>query len=52
MIAAIILIPNIKIVPQANEFVVELLGKYKCTWSAGIPLVYLAELNQIITLQM
>ena len=31
-----IIIANIKIVPQAHEFVVELLGKYRTTWSAGI----------------
>jgi len=36
VILAAILIPNIKIVPQASEFVIESLGKYKCTWSAGI----------------
>ena len=27
---------NIKIVPQATEYVVEFLGKYKTTWGAGI----------------
>ena len=32
----VIVIANIKIVPQAHEFVIELLGKYKTTWSAGI----------------
>ena len=32
----IIIMANIKIVPQAHEFVVEFLGKYKTTWSAGI----------------
>ena len=31
-----ILLINIRIVPQAHEYVVELLGKYKATWSAGI----------------
>ncbi len=31
----VILIANIKIVPQAHEFVIELLGKYRSTWSAG-----------------
>ena len=36
VILVAILIPNIKIVPQANEFVIESLGKYKTTWSAGI----------------
>ncbi|MBQ5885840.1 MAG: peptidase, partial [Clostridia bacterium] len=32
----VIIIANIKIVPQAHEHVVEFLGKYKTTWSAGI----------------
>ena len=35
-IILVIIIANIKIVPQAHEFVMELLGKYKTTWSAGI----------------
>ncbi len=29
------IIANAKIVPQAHEFVIEFLGKYKTTWSAG-----------------
>ena len=32
----ILLIVNIKIVPQAHEYVIELLGKYRTTWSAGL----------------
>ena len=36
---AVILIANIKIVPQAQEYVIEFLGKYKTTWSAGIHLL-------------
>ncbi len=36
VIIAAIIIANIKIVPQAHEYVVELLGKYRKTWSAGI----------------
>ena len=36
VIVLVIIILNIKIVPQAHEFVVELLGKYRTTWSAGI----------------
>ena len=32
----VIILANIKIVPQAHEFVIEFLGKYKTTWSAGI----------------
>lgn len=36
VIALLLLIFSIKIVPQATEFVVERLGKYKKTWSAGL----------------
>jgi len=36
VVILVIIIANIKIVPQAHEFVIELLGKYKTTWSAGI----------------
>lgn len=32
----LIIIANIRIVPQANEDVIEFLGKYKTTWGAGI----------------
>ena len=32
----VILIACIKIVPQAHEYVIEFLGKYKTTWIAGI----------------
>ncbi len=38
VLAAIIalLVACIKIVPQAHEYVIEFLGKYKTTWTAGI----------------
>ena len=36
ILLAVILISCAKIVPQANEYVIEFLGKYKTTWSAGI----------------
>ncbi len=36
VVVLVVIILNIKIVPQAHEFVVELLGKYRTTWSAGI----------------
>ena len=36
VLALIILIANIKIVPQANAYVVERLGAYKSTWGTGI----------------
>ena len=38
ILAAVILViigVNAKIVPQAHEYVIEFLGKYKTTWSAG-----------------
>ena len=31
----LIILANIRIVPQAYEYVIEFLGKYKTTWSAG-----------------
>ena len=36
VIVLVILIANLKIVPQATEYVIERLGKYKKTWSAGL----------------
>lgn len=36
LLVLVVIILNIRIVPQAHEFVVELLGKYRTTWSAGI----------------
>ncbi len=32
----VVVLCNIKIVPQAHEYVIEFLGKYKKTWSAGL----------------
>ena len=34
----VVLLACIRIVPQATEYVIEFLGKYKTTWSAGIHL--------------
>ena len=53
VIAAIIIIPNIKIVPQAHEYVVEFLGKYKTTWSAGIHIKvpFIERISKKVTLQ-
>ncbi|MCQ2477754.1 MAG: SPFH/Band 7/PHB domain protein [Clostridia bacterium] len=36
VIVLILIFTNIRIVPQATQFVIELLGKYKTTWDAGI----------------
>ena len=38
VIAVVILIANIKIVPQARALVVERLGSYKATWFTGLHL--------------
>ena len=35
-IILVIILANVKIVPQAHEYVIEFLGKYKKTWGAGI----------------
>ncbi len=53
VIIAIIIIPNIKIVPQAHEFVIEFLGKYKTTWSAGIHIKvpFIERISKRVTLQ-
>ncbi len=32
----VIVIPNVRIVPQATQYVIEFLGKYKTTWDAGL----------------
>ena len=36
LIVLLILVSNIKIVPQATEFVVERLGAYYATWETGL----------------
>ena len=35
-VVLLIILCNIKIVPQSSEFVIEFLGKYKTTWGAGL----------------
>ncbi len=36
ILLALLIFPNIRIVPQAQEYVIEFLGKYRATWGAGI----------------
>lgn len=36
LILAAIIVPNVRIVPQATQYVIEFLGKYKTTWDAGV----------------
>ena len=36
ILVLILVFTNIRIVPQAHEYILEVLGKYKATWKAGI----------------
>ena len=36
VIALILIVLNIRIVPQANAYVIERLGAYKVTWNVGL----------------
>ncbi len=49
----VILLVNIRIVPQAHEYVIEFLGKYKATWSAGfhIKIPLLEKVSKKVTLK-
>ncbi|MBQ7671273.1 MAG: SPFH/Band 7/PHB domain protein [Clostridia bacterium] len=49
----LILISNIVVVPQANEYVIELLGKYHATWTAGIhvKVPFFEKISKKITLK-
>ena len=38
-VVLLILLCSLRIVPQATEYVIERLGKYKKTWSAGLHLL-------------
>ncbi len=53
VVVLIIVLANVKIVPQAHEYVIELLGKYRTTWSAGfhikIPLI--EKISKRVTLK-
>ena len=49
----VIVVPNIRIVPQAQQYIIEFLGKYKCTWDAGIhvKIPFLEKISNKITLK-
>ena len=49
----VIIIPNVRIVPQATQYVIEFLGKYKTTWDAGIhvKVPFLERIAKRITLK-
>ena len=49
----IIIVPNVRVVPQATEYVIEFLGKYKTTWDAGlhVKIPLLEKISKRITLK-
>ena len=53
VIAAIIIIANIKIVPQAKSYVVERLGAYHASWDVGlhIKLPFIERVAKIVSLK-
>lgn len=52
-ILLLIIIPNVRVVPQAHEYVIEFLGKYKTTWGAGlhVKIPFLERISKKITLK-
>ena len=35
-IILVLILPNVRIVPQASQYIIEFFGKYKATWDAGL----------------
>ena len=50
----ILIFANVRIVPQATEYVIEFLGKYKTTWGAGlhVKIPLLEKIAKKITLKV
>ena len=53
VIFLILIFTNIRIVPQAHEYIIEVLGKYKTTWTAGlhVKVPFLSRVAKIVTLK-
>lgn len=53
LVVLILIFTNIRIVPQASEYVVEKLGKYQKTWSAGIHVKapFISRVAKVVTLK-
>lgn len=49
----IIVIANIKIVPQSRAYVIERLGAYKCTWQTGlhVKIPFIEKVSKIVSLK-
>ncbi len=53
VLIAVIVIPNIKIVPQAKAYVIERLGSYMTTWNNGlhVKIPFIDRVSNIVTLK-
>ena len=53
ILALVVVVSNIKIVPQANAYVVERLGAYQATWEVGMhfKLPFIEKLSKRVTLK-
>ena len=53
IVALILIFTNIRIVPQASEFIVEKLGRYHKTWGAGIHVKapFISRVANVVTLK-
>ena len=49
VIVLVLIITNIRIVPQSNAFVIERLGAYQATWNVGLH-VKMPFIDRIVTL--
>ncbi len=53
VIVLVVIIASLKVVPQGSEYVIEFLGKYKTTWSAGLHFLipFFERISRKITLK-
>ena len=53
ILACVLIIPNIKIVPQARAYVIERIGSYYATWSNGLhfQIPFLDKISNKVNLQ-
>ncbi|MBO4692914.1 MAG: SPFH/Band 7/PHB domain protein [Clostridia bacterium] len=53
VIVAILIFSNVRVVPQATQYVIEFLGKYHATWDAGIhvKIPFVQKISKRITLK-
>ncbi len=53
IVVAVLIFSCLRIVPQAHEYVIEFLGKYRATWSAGLHLKipFLERISKKVTLK-